>query len=326
MAPSSEKRRKRRKASSASDGKRDAAADEFREYPLEDGSGVVVSWRDTAGARGALVLEGVASVEVLSGSLRVHGNGAPFLLRERNRRWRHAIVCGNAAAGSPARLVAASSATYQGPRTNDLIQAKLRSVDADPHSSLRYCWDGSDTGTSFACRFDRTATPAPGDAEMQWNRAAEDIAEASLDAYARFAPAPALTTLVCGAKNAGKSTFCRALLNALVGSDANPNGPHIPAVAYLEADCGQPEFTPPGMVSLVFVDGPTTGPSFMHPRRPAKAFFLGDTSQKADPMLYVNSIVALLGWYHAHGLEALEAHVAARHRARTSSPAAGGGT
>ena len=36
------------------------------------------------------------------------------------------------------------------------------------------------------------------------------------------------------------------------------------AVFYLECDCGQTEFTPPGILSLVKITNPILGPSFTH--------------------------------------------------------------
>ena len=44
---------------------------------------------------------------------------------------------------------------------------------------------------------------------------------------------------VCGPKGVGKTTFCRFLVNSLLN--------YHPVVAFLEADVGQCEFTPPGL-------------------------------------------------------------------------------
>lgn len=43
---------------------------------------------------------------------------------------------------------------------------------------------------------------------------------------------------VCGSKAVGKSTFCRLLMNRMLARWAH--------VAFLDTDCGQPEFTVPG--------------------------------------------------------------------------------
>ena len=47
------------------------------------------------------------------------------------------------------------------------------------------------------------------------------------------------TAAVCGSKGTGKSTFGRLLLNALLNV--------CEEVAWLDTDCGQPEFTVPGV-------------------------------------------------------------------------------
>ena len=47
------------------------------------------------------------------------------------------------------------------------------------------------------------------------------------------------TAAVCGSKGTGKSTFGRLLLNALLNVCGE--------VAWLDTDCGQPEFTVPGV-------------------------------------------------------------------------------
>uniref|UniRef100_A0A0D9UXM1 Uncharacterized protein n=1 Tax=Leersia perrieri TaxID=77586 RepID=A0A0D9UXM1_9ORYZ len=52
--------------------------------------------------------------------------------------------------------------------------------------------------------------------------------------------------IVCGPKNAGKSTFSRLLLNSLL--------PRYGRVGYLDTDVGQPEFSPPGCLSFNFVE------------------------------------------------------------------------
>ena len=54
-------------------------------------------------------------------------------------------------------------------------------------------------------------------------------------------PGPAMVA-VCGSKNVGKSTFARLLVNSLLNAH--------PRVTFLDIDCGQPEFTCPGMSAL----------------------------------------------------------------------------
>ena len=65
--------------------------------------------------------------------------------------------------------------------------------------------------------------------------------------------------LVCGSKNAGKSTFGRYLVNAMLN--------RYDAVMHLECDVGQGEFTPPGTVALTKVTAPIMGPPMTHQKQ-----------------------------------------------------------
>lgn len=101
--------------------------------------------------------------------------------------------------------------------------------------------------------------------------------------------------LVCGAKNAGKSTFARALLNHFIFRRQNQSPEKndvvgTTTVCYLDLDPGQPEFSPPGQVSLVQIKAPIMGPPFTHAYphtsgsfRIIRAHALTATSPKEDP-------------------------------------------
>lgn len=78
-------------------------------------------------------------------------------------------------------------------------------------------------------------------------------------------PGLAPIVAVCGSKGAGKSTLARRLVNALLSRYGR--------VAYLDTDCGQPEFTPPGLVSLHLLEAPLFGAPHTHMRAPEAAFF-----------------------------------------------------
>ncbi|KAE9610042.1 putative polynucleotide 5'-hydroxyl-kinase [Lupinus albus] len=69
----------------------------------------------------------------------------------------------------------------------------------------------------------------------QWSLAADSIAYDSITS-----PPPII--LVCGPGNCGKTTFSRHLLNVMLQ--------RYKKVVYLDTDVGQPEFTPPGFLSL----------------------------------------------------------------------------
>ncbi|KJE96214.1 hypothetical protein CAOG_06569 [Capsaspora owczarzaki ATCC 30864] len=95
--------------------------------------------------------------------------------------------------------------------------------------------------------------------------------------------------LACGGKDVGKSTLCRFLVNVLLD--------HYPAVAYIETDPGQCEFTPSGFVALNIVTEPCFGPSFTHLQQPDLAFCIGESSAKSDPEAYLEAVLALLEQY-----------------------------
>ncbi|KAL6766670.1 hypothetical protein ACKKBG_A36900 [Auxenochlorella protothecoides x Auxenochlorella symbiontica] len=145
-----------------------------------------------------------------------------------------------------------------------------------------------------------------------WSQAVEEMAGL---AY------PGAVFAVVGSKKVGKSTLGRLLVNELLSTHSS--------VAYLETDCGQPEFGPPGLVSLSLVSRPLTGPPFLHPALPPLAsYFVGDVSPASHPQRYAACVAALRaahgalapdapllvnthGWTRGAGLEALRDLLAA---------------
>ncbi|XP_057685410.1 polynucleotide 5'-hydroxyl-kinase NOL9 [Corythoichthys intestinalis] len=119
--------------------------------------------------------------------------------------------------------------------------------------------------------------------------------------------------LVYGAKNVGKSTYVRMVINTLLN--------HTTSVDYLEADLGQTEFTPAGCLSLVTVKEPLLGPPFTHQRDPDHMVYYGDTSCESDLSRYMESLKSLwrrrspsgetpiiintMGWVKGFGLQLL---------------------
>ncbi|KAI5096007.1 polynucleotide 5'-hydroxyl-kinase NOL9, partial [Silurus meridionalis] len=117
--------------------------------------------------------------------------------------------------------------------------------------------------------------------------------------------------LVCGAKNSGKSTFNRHLINSLLN--------HTASVEYLECDLGQTEFTPPGCLSLITVTEPLLGPPFTHQREPEHMVFYGQAECQSDLDRYLDSLKTLwrhysgenpviintMGWVKGHGFQVL---------------------
>ncbi|XP_062169545.1 polynucleotide 5'-hydroxyl-kinase NOL9 [Alnus glutinosa] len=116
----------------------------------------------------------------------------------------------------------------------------------------------------------------------EWSEAADSIAYDSVTS-------PPPIALICGAKNSGKTTFSRYLLNVLLQ--------RYRKVAYLDTDVGQPEFTPPGFVSLTLVDKLTPDLTIPCLKTPERCFFFGDVSSKRDPTAYSNAVFTLCDYY-----------------------------
>ncbi|KAI0695740.1 hypothetical protein BC835DRAFT_1414719 [Cytidiella melzeri] len=99
-----------------------------------------------------------------------------------------------------------------------------------------------------------------------------------------------MVCLVQGAKKTGKSSFARMLTNSLLAKYRK--------VAFLECDVGQSEFTPGGVVALNIIDSPVFGPPFSHPSIPYRAHYIGSTSPRDSPDLYLEAVGALIQTYN----------------------------
>ncbi|KFY73833.1 hypothetical protein V499_06100 [Pseudogymnoascus sp. VKM F-103] len=75
------------------------------------------------------------------------------------------------------------------------------------------------------------------------------------------------STMICGPKSSGKSTFAKLLVNRLLTLPPPPKSrSKRPAgVLLLDLDPGQPEYSPPGQLSLVHLLKPNFGPPYTHP-------------------------------------------------------------
>ncbi|KNA06160.1 hypothetical protein SOVF_183670 isoform B [Spinacia oleracea] len=125
-------------------------------------------------------------------------------------------------------------------------------------------------------------TSSPGiEISEEWSVAADNISKS----FTSLAP----IVFICGAKNSGKTTFSRYLLNTFL--------PRYKRVAYLDTDVGQPEFTPPGCLSLTIIDEATPDLTIPCLKTPLRCYFFGDVSSKRDPETYLNCIFALYDHY-----------------------------
>ncbi|XP_028781687.1 polynucleotide 5'-hydroxyl-kinase NOL9 [Neltuma alba] len=116
----------------------------------------------------------------------------------------------------------------------------------------------------------------------EWSEAVDSIAYDS-------ATSPPPIAFICGPKNCGKTTFSRYLLNVLLQ--------RYRKVAYLDTDVGQPEFTPPGFLSLTIIDEVTPDMTTPCLKTPERCLFFGDISSKSAPSTYLNYALVICDYY-----------------------------
>ncbi|KAL9609589.1 MAG: hypothetical protein Q9167_005662 [Letrouitia subvulpina] len=126
--------------------------------------------------------------------------------------------------------------------------------------------------------------------------------------FNKFATRPK-AVLVCGPKSSGKSTFCRMLANAMItippiASGRDGTVTHGKSVAFLDIDPGQPEYSPPGDVSLIQLWSCNFGVPYTHPtasverNRLIRAHHISAVSPIYDPAYYLSCVFDLLKHYH----------------------------
>lgn len=114
--------------------------------------------------------------------------------------------------------------------------------------------------------------------------------------------------IICGPKNSGKSTFGRLLVNAMVSRSGSGlpfnSSAQTDGVAFLDLDPGQPEYSPPGEISLVHLRAPNLGSPFTHPvvlsdsgDRLIRAHHLGSPSPHNISEHYLKCVQDLLDRY-----------------------------
>ncbi|KQK00120.1 hypothetical protein BRADI_3g47450v3 [Brachypodium distachyon] len=118
--------------------------------------------------------------------------------------------------------------------------------------------------------------------EREWEEAAEAVAYDSCTW-------PPPVVVVCGPGNCGKSAFSRLLLNTLLE--------RYQTVAYLDTDVGQPEFTPPGFVSLHVIEEPAKDFTMLYLRSPKRCFFFGDVCAHKNPKLLLSCTFGLYDYF-----------------------------
>eukprot|EP00919_Chromeraceae_sp_WS-2016_P026424 GHVR01062607.1.p1 GENE.GHVR01062607.1~~GHVR01062607.1.p1 ORF type:complete len:530 (-),score=171.10 GHVR01062607.1:192-1781(-) len=137
---------------------------------------------------------------------------------------------------------------------------------------------------------------------MSNNRCLNDIDNRCLnDTHGGGVP----VVLITGAKNVGKSSFCRFLINYLLSTlqnihthDTHTHDTHthdIPVVGFLDTDIGQPELTPPGLISTHMIDGPLLSSPHSQMRvgsTPIASYFVASVTPSNDPILFLHCVQA----------------------------------
>ncbi|KAK9452299.1 uncharacterized protein V1518DRAFT_58907 [Limtongia smithiae] len=122
-----------------------------------------------------------------------------------------------------------------------------------------------------------------------WGSAMHSVISTVIDRATKHYGTPP-RIVVCGPKNAGKSTFTRCLLNAMLTAS-------IDDVAYLDLDPGQPEFGLAGVLTLARMRAPVFGSAMSHATLDAAtvvaATHFGYLTPRDAPTQYVEQARAL---------------------------------
>ncbi|KAK4143040.1 uncharacterized protein C8A04DRAFT_37766 [Dichotomopilus funicola] len=107
---------------------------------------------------------------------------------------------------------------------------------------------------------------------------------------------------LCGPKSSGKSTFGKLLTNRFVTDRAGSRNKPWSAVMVLDIDPGQPEFSPPGVISLCKITAPNLSPSFCHPtltpeQGQLRAHAIASVTPGLDLDHYIACVLDLFGHY-----------------------------
>ncbi|KAK4218361.1 hypothetical protein QBC37DRAFT_412332 [Rhypophila decipiens] len=108
---------------------------------------------------------------------------------------------------------------------------------------------------------------------------------------------------LCGPKSSGKSTFGRLLTNRLVTDHGGVKKKPWSTVSVLDLDPGQPEYGPPGVVSLNRLSAPVLSPPFCHPfddgpnHAQPRAHAIAAISPAQDPAHFIECALDLFSHY-----------------------------
>ncbi|KAL2135161.1 hypothetical protein VTI74DRAFT_9592 [Chaetomium olivicolor] len=158
---------------------------------------------------------------------------------------------------------------------------------------------GSKTSTTFQIIY--TSQDVPKRAILQelvspaeWNKKLSGLAAAKRKGT------PVI--FLCGPKSSGKSTFGRILANRFMTDRGGSRNKPMSSVMVLDLDPGQPEYSPPGVISLSKITVPNLSPSFCHPTlSPAegqvRAHAIASVTPAFDPAHFIECALDLFAHY-----------------------------
>jgi polynucleotide 5'-hydroxyl-kinase GRC3/NOL9 len=129
----------------------------------------------------------------------------------------------------------------------------------------------------------------------EWNKKLQGLAAAKR----KGTPA----VFLCGPKSSGKSTFGRVLANRLMTDRGGVKSKPWSSVMVLDLDPGQPEYSPPGVISLCKITAPNLSPPFCHPTlattegQQLRAHAIASATPAFDPAHYIECVVDLFNYY-----------------------------
>lgn len=115
----------------------------------------------------------------------------------------------------------------------------------------------------------------------------------SLEFWCRTSEHLPARVLVVGDGGTGKSMLARCVVNHLLMTNKT--------VMFVETDVGQPELTPPGLVSATEVQSPLLGPALSHNRTvPMFGCYFGEITPRDNVSLYAAAVANVVGAARSH--------------------------
>jgi polynucleotide 5'-hydroxyl-kinase GRC3/NOL9 len=205
---------------------------------------------------------------------------------------------------SPPWMSSLSISTITNPIENDCVKIKVISM--------------KESGSSYDIILNHQSVQTPLVVSKRWKDTADEIICSLSKNHSCSQDRRNNIILVCGAKNVGKSTYAKYLSNRVLSQQS------FDKIALLDCDTGQPELSPPGMLSLSILTKPLICPSYVHiicngeehknyeddqytsDVEHVSSIYYGSTTSKTNPISYMNALKELLSDYYKICTESLQ--------------------